>query len=489
LRRRWRRIRGPRAVIRVALLLVVGGIHTAAVLIPAGDGCRGAGAGVVIAWGTVEIVAKGGPGRRPACLVFIAAVMVAASAVIHPRYLWTLVAVDVALLLGWAWPSSSPTIWSGWSASLPASRPPFALAPLALAIGGALVVAGVVMFAAAHGRARGIETAGIVGILVGGLVMVVAFLLRAFSVFTTVIDDGGRAGRGGPCRRVRGDQRVRARVPEQGAGAERAPHRAGVRRRRLRGAGRHPARLAGMPDVVRMAPFVFSAGEVMIGRVGANLKGIDLRDGADELKRTLVQGDQSKTPARPASARAAGDAAQDQRRRRARRDRRRAARASCAQTSATACRSWCRSAPGATDAPVAYQFKVVGLFRMGFNEYDTRIAYVSIADAHAAGERAPPGVGRRAALRRSGAGAERGQEVQRRLGSPHHLVDWRELNQNLFRALASSRRCDRAHLVIIIVVAAFNIVSSLTMIVLSKTREVAILKSMGARRAWWRGCS
>ena len=37
---------------------------------------------------------------------------------------------------------------------------------------------------------------------------------------------------------------------------------------------------------------------------------------------------------------------------------------------------------GATDAPVSYLFKVAGIFRMGFNEYDTRLAYVSIADAH-----------------------------------------------------------------------------------------------------------
>ena len=72
-----------------------------------------------------------------------------------------------------------------------------------------------------------------------------------------------------------------------------------------------------------------------------------------------------------------------------------------------------------------------------------------------------------------------GKEVQRRLGSPHHLVDWRELNQNLFRALEFQKVLIALILVIIIVVAAFNIVSSLTMIVLSKTREVAILKSMG----------
>src|SRR6185436_17363017 len=49
-------------------------------------------------------------------------------------------------------------------------------------------------------------------------------------------------------------------------------------------------RLKDMPGVVRMAPFLFSAGEVMIGRVGANLKGIDLQTGADELRHALVKG-------------------------------------------------------------------------------------------------------------------------------------------------------------------------------------------------------
>jgi len=72
------------------------------------------------------------------------------------------------------------------------------------------------------------------------------------------------------------------------------------------------------------------------------------------------------------------------------------------------------------------------------------------------------------------------KEVQRRLGSPHHLVDWKELNGNLFRALLIQKVFISLMLVIIIVVAAFNIVSSLTMIVLSKVPEIAILKSMGA---------
>ena len=49
-------------------------------------------------------------------------------------------------------------------------------------------------------------------------------------------------------------------------------------------------KLRSLPGIVRMSKFSFSAGEVMIGRVGANLKGIDLKQGADELRHSLEQG-------------------------------------------------------------------------------------------------------------------------------------------------------------------------------------------------------
>jgi lipoprotein-releasing system permease protein len=61
------------------------------------------------------------------------------------------------------------------------------------------------------------------------------------------------------------------------------------------------------------------------------------------------------------------------------------------------------------------------------------------------------------------------------------VIDWKELNHNLFMALTMQKVIISLLLVLIIVVAAFNIIASLTMIVLSKVREIAILKSMGAR--------
>jgi len=71
-------------------------------------------------------------------------------------------------------------------------------------------------------------------------------------------------------------------------------------------------------------------------------------------------------------------------------------------------------------------------------------------------------------------------EVKRRLDGPYRIIDWKELNHNLFMALTMQKVIISLLLVLIIVVAAFNIIASLTMIVLSKVREVAILKSMGA---------
>jgi lipoprotein-releasing system permease protein len=238
-------------------------------------------------------------------------------------------------------------------------------------------------------------------------------------------------------------------------------------------------RLTGMPGVVRMAPFLFSAGEVMIGRVGANLKGIDLRQGADDLRRALEKGkvEDLEKPARctvpgttpPRSTTDVGRIAVG------------AELARKLRVNIGDCIPiMVPFSSGATDMPVSYLFEVTGIFRMGFNEYDTRLAYVSIADAQ-----------RLANVRRLVSGVElrfadpmaaltAGKEVQRRLGSPHHLVDWKELNGNLFRALLIQKVFIALMLVIIIVVAAFNIVSSLTMIVLSKVPEIAILKSMGA---------
>jgi lipoprotein-releasing system permease protein len=72
--------------------------------------------------------------------------------------------------------------------------------------------------------------------------------------------------------------------------------------------------------------------------------------------------------------------------------------------------------------------------------------------------------------------------IQKKLGFPYHARDWMSMNKNLFSALKLEKIVMFIILVLIIFVAAFNIISTLFMLVMEKAKEIAILKSMGASR-------
>ncbi|MCG8604569.1 FtsX-like permease family protein, partial [bacterium] len=71
-------------------------------------------------------------------------------------------------------------------------------------------------------------------------------------------------------------------------------------------------------------------------------------------------------------------------------------------------------------------------------------------------------------------------EIDKMFGYPYHTVTWFEMNKNLFAWMKIEKWGAFIILSLIIMVAAFNIVSTLIMIVLEKTKEIGILKSMGA---------
>src|SRR5579863_10346728 len=165
-------------------------------------------------------------------------------------------------------------------------------ARLALIVGVALLVVGFGVFSLAHGHSRPIETAAVLGVLAGGLVVVVAFLLRTFSVFTTVSTMGvvlGVASLVVVLGVTSGFEReFQDKVLALNAHLIVIPY--GDVDIDSPEADTIAEKLRGMPGVVRMAKFLFSAGEVMVGRIGANLKGIDLKEGADDLRHALVEG-------------------------------------------------------------------------------------------------------------------------------------------------------------------------------------------------------
>jgi lipoprotein-releasing system permease protein len=343
---------------------------------------------------------------------------------------------------------------------------------------------GLTVFFMSRGRSRGLETIGVTTVLVGGLGAVLSILLQLFSVFTTVSTMGvvlGVASLMVVLAVTSGFEReFQDKVLALNAHLIVIPY--GNVDIDSPEADHIQDKLRGMPGVVRMAKFLFSAGEVMVGKVGANLKGIDLVQGADDLKRALVEGSVADL-ARPASCPLPEGAT--------RKPQGHVGRiilgtelAHRLHTRVGECVSIMVpfSLSDAT-APPSFPFRVVGLFRMGFNEYDTRLAYVSLDDARRLESARGSVFGIELRFSDPHLALSMVKEVKRRLNAPYRVIDWKELNHNLFMALTMQKVIISLLLVLIIIVAAFNIIASLTMIVLSKVREIAILKSMGARSA------
>jgi lipoprotein-releasing system permease protein len=112
-------------------------------------------------------------------------------------------------------------------------------------------------------------------------------------------------------------------------------------------------------------------------------------------------------------------------------------------------------------------------------EYDNQYVFldVDLARDVAGLDSAVTGIEVRTATREAAAGVA--QALADSLKFPFHTVDWHEQNSSLFKALTLEKLAMSVIVSLIIIVAAFNIVSTLTMVVRDKTREIGILKAMG----------
>lgn len=130
--------------------------------------------------------------------------------------------------------------------------------------------------------------------------------------------------------------------------------------------------------------------------------------------------------------------------------------------------------------PKFQEFVVKGMFDTGMYEYDSKLAYISIPDAQKFFGLGDSITGFEIRVDDLDLSGEVAHAVQEKLGFPYHARDWMQMNRNLFSALKLEKITMFVILVLIIIVASFNIVSTLIMIVIEKAREIAILKSMGA---------
>ena len=132
--------------------------------------------------------------------------------------------------------------------------------------------------------------------------------------------------------------------------------------------------------------------------------------------------------------------------------------------------------------PKIRTFALVALFQSGMYEYDSSLAYIDLAEAQKFFSMGQTVTGIEIKVTDVFRAAETARSVEQSLGFAYGARDWMQMNRNLFSALKLEKTMMFLLLVLITIVASFNIVSTLTMIVTEKQKEIAILKAMGATR-------
>lgn len=129
--------------------------------------------------------------------------------------------------------------------------------------------------------------------------------------------------------------------------------------------------------------------------------------------------------------------------------------------------------------PKFKKFEVVGLFKSGMYEYDNQMGYMSLASAQSLLGLEDAVTGIALWLSDPWRADEVAERLEASLAFPYTLRDWKRMNEGLFSALKLEKMAMTLILGLIVLVAAFNIVSTLIMVVTDKTREIGILRSMG----------
>jgi lipoprotein-releasing system permease protein len=133
-------------------------------------------------------------------------------------------------------------------------------------------------------------------------------------------------------------------------------------------------------------------------------------------------------------------------------------------------------------SPQKRPFKVVGVFSLGLYEYDASYGYIHLSVAERLLDRARPDF-----IELRVDDMFRAQEVAETLashvGPDYRAQDWADMNKSLFQALWLEKMAMSITIGLIVMVAALNIIASLILLVMEKTRDIAILKTMGSSSA------
>jgi lipoprotein-releasing system permease protein len=131
--------------------------------------------------------------------------------------------------------------------------------------------------------------------------------------------------------------------------------------------------------------------------------------------------------------------------------------------------------------PRVKQFTVIGIFEAGMFEYDSGLALIHLQDAQKLLRMGDEVSGVRLKLDDLFRAPFVTRELARSLKGDFYLTDWTQSHANFFRAVAIEKRMMFLILLLIVAVAAFNIVSTLVMAVTDKQSDIAILRTLGAK--------
>ena len=133
--------------------------------------------------------------------------------------------------------------------------------------------------------------------------------------------------------------------------------------------------------------------------------------------------------------------------------------------------------------PRLKRLTVVGIFEMGHNQYDANMALIHLRDAQTLFKMKGLVTGLRLKLDDLYNAPRISREIEKNISGYHRVVDWTQHHANLFRAINIEKTMMLLILSLIIAVAAFNIVSTLVIVVNDKQSDIAILRTLGASPA------
>src|SRR6266496_1129283 len=132
--------------------------------------------------------------------------------------------------------------------------------------------------------------------------------------------------------------------------------------------------------------------------------------------------------------------------------------------------------------PKVRRFFVAGILRTGMSEIDSTLVFMGLAEAQKFFELGDAVTNIELRIRNVDQSRQVAEQIQRRLGFPYFTEDWSRLWPNLFSVLQLEKTVYFLVLLLMVLIGAFNIISTLVMVVMEKKKDIAILRSMGATR-------